>query len=782
MASESQIRCDMKKYTIMKIRSIIYTLICCVFAVSCSNISLSDIEYRVSRLEEKVKVLEAQLKGLNDNIDALKVIANEGTINSVTESNGVYTITCSNGDILTINQGSVGVGNAPVLSIDKDGYWMADYGDGPVHILSGDNKVIALGQNGLTPVFGIDAEGYWTIKTGDAAPEQVKGADGKPVSALPDENAAGEMFFEDVNYDTASEKFTLTLKNGDTYTVPVVSGFMCYIEGGEGPQIYKPGERRVYSVALSGIAQTFITTPKDWEAFLSETSEENKGALTVIAPVQAKSTPSFSADSRKDISILAISNQGYATVAKLSVQMEGGEIDIKPMASVQAVGSEIETMEFSVIISEATSYKYIIQQADLEAPSADKIAAEGIDGSSGSSLIINGLTGDTQYTLYVMPMNGDIRGEITSVSQTTKSAPVTDLYDAYQNKGKVIEINGIRYSKATHGDATLITAESAEDLGFTTAIKSTTGGVFFIDTPEGTKFNLTASPTVASGVKTIIIGRHSTHPANVKQTDGCIQTKGSLVIKNVRFDMTEMTKNYLAVVLENADFIHFDGCWFDDVKKPIIAGATNTSNTTMCEAAVSSVSITNSVIRRIGASVDNVAICNLNHATSLNRYDLFRFENNVVYCPENATIQVFQQTGKTTATSGWEDNTISVCNNIFYNVPAHSNCYIRYHLVSELKCNNNIFIASDTHAAHWNITYCFNEEQKENPDAIDISGNICYGLSDDYGFRSGHTSGKFFPSANTLTKNEEDPFVSFNTSDGSYELKSAYVGYGPKKH
>ena len=766
---------------IMKARLMTYTLICCVLAVSCADIPA--LEDRLSKLEDKVKILETQLKNLNDNIDALKVIADSGTINSVTESNGVYTITCSNGQILTINQGSVGVGNAPALPIDAEGYWMADYGQGPEYVLSGNNKVRALGQNGLTPVFGIDADGYWTVKTGDAAPEQVKGADGNPVSALPEENVAGDVFFEDVNYDKASDKFTITLKNGDTYTVPVVSGFMCRIEGGEGPQIYKQGERRVYSVVLSGIDQTFITTPAGWDAFLSETSQEDMATLTVIAPVAAKSDPSFTADSRKDLSILAISNQGYATIAKMSVQLEGASVDIRPIASVQAISSEIESLEFSVVISDATSSKYIIQQAGLEAPSPETRASEGIVGSSESSLVVSGLAGETQYTLYVLPMNGDIWGEIASVTQSTKSAPVTDLYDAYQNKNKEIEINGIRYSKATHGDATLITAESAEDLGFATAIKSTTGGVFFIDTPEGTKFNLTASPTVASGVKTIIIGRHSTHPANVKQTDGCIQTKGSLVIKNVRFDMTEMTKNYLAVVLENADFIHFDGCWFDDVKKPIIAGATNTTNTIMCEAAVSSVSITNSIIRRIGASVvDNVAICNLNHATSLNRYDLFRFENNVVYCPENATIQVFQQTGKTTATSGWEDNTISVCNNIFYNVPAHSNCYIRYHLISELKCNNNIFIASDSHAAHWNITYCFNEEQKENPDAIDISGNICYGLSDDYGFRCGHTSGKFYPSANALPKAEESPFKSFDTTDGTYELKSAYAGYGPKKH
>lgn len=758
---------------IMKARLIIYTLICTVLAVSCGDITA--FEDRLSKLEDKVKVLEAQLNSLNDNIDALRTIAEGGTINSVTESNGIYTITCSNGDIITINQGSVGVGNPPILSIDADGYWMADYGDGPKYILSGNEKVRALGQNGLTPVFGIDADGYWTIKIGDGAPEQVKGPDGKPVSAISDGTVVEDTFFKEVYYDKTIQRLTITLQNGDTYTVPVVSDFLCHIEGGEGPQIYKPGDRRVYSVEFIGIDQTFITTPKGWDAFLSETSQENNATLTVIAPVTVKSESTIIADSRKDIAILAISKQGYATTAKISVQLEGTEIDIKPIATVRTINSDIETIEFAVVISDATSYKYIIQEAEIEAPSADKVATEGITGDMGSNLIISGLKSDTEYTLYVLPMNGDIRGDVVSVTQRTKSAPVTDLYDAYQNKGKEIEINGIRYSKAANGEATLVTAESAEDPGFNNAIKSATGGVFFIDTPEGTEFVITKYNSVPAGVKTIIIGRDATKPAKVKQADGCIQTYGSLAVKNVRFNMSESTLNYLSVIIEGSEFIHYDGCWFDDIKKPIISAADKANIY-----AVSDISITNSEIRRI-ESTDNIAICNLNHTTSLNKYDRFRFDNNVVYCNTTATMQVFNHSGKTTDESGWEDNTISVRNNIFYNVPSYQNCYIRYHQVSELKCNKNIFIASDSHSAHWNITYCFSEKQKENPDAIDISDNLCYGLGAEYSFRGGHTSGKFYPGNNTIAKLEQSPFVSFNTKNGTYELKSEYAGYGPQQ-
>ena len=130
-------------------------------ATACSD--LSEVNDRLDVLEGKVQVLETVIPALNQNIEALQALAGGGTINKVEEKEGVYTITLSNGETLTINQGAIGVANPPVMSLDKDGYWMVNYGSGAEYLLVDGQKVNATGDNGVTPVFGVDADGYWTV-------------------------------------------------------------------------------------------------------------------------------------------------------------------------------------------------------------------------------------------------------------------------------------------------------------------------------------------------------------------------------------------------------------------------------------------------------------------------------------------------------------------------------------------------------------------------------------------------------------------------------------------
>ena len=110
-------------------------------SVACTD--LSDIEDRLDSLEGRVTALETQIVGLNGNIAALQQLVAGGTINSATVKDGVWTIVLSNGETLTLTQGSVGVGNAPIMSVDAEGYWMVDYGNGATHILIDGNKVKA---------------------------------------------------------------------------------------------------------------------------------------------------------------------------------------------------------------------------------------------------------------------------------------------------------------------------------------------------------------------------------------------------------------------------------------------------------------------------------------------------------------------------------------------------------------------------------------------------------------------------------------------------------------
>lgn len=135
-----------------------------LIAFSCSD--LDGLQERVDRIENRVASLEKVSEALNGNIQALQAIASGQAINNVEEKDGSYILTLSNGNVITLQQGSVGMGKAPLMSIDEEGYWMVDYqdGKGPVHITDDEGeKIVAVGQNGITPVFGVSTDGYWTV-------------------------------------------------------------------------------------------------------------------------------------------------------------------------------------------------------------------------------------------------------------------------------------------------------------------------------------------------------------------------------------------------------------------------------------------------------------------------------------------------------------------------------------------------------------------------------------------------------------------------------------------
>lgn len=335
---------------------------------ACSD--LDDLEKKVDALESRVTALEKLLPGLNENIASLQALMSGGTINSATQKDGVWTLVLSNGETLTLTQGSIGVGNAPVMSVDKEGYWMVDYGKGAEYVLMNGNKVKAVGTDGITPVFGVDASGFWTVSyDGGKTFEQVKGADGKPVSALPDGDVQ-DPYFEDVKLVDGT--LVITLRGGETVTVPVIADFLCAIEA-EGVQMFGHGETKPYNVTLKGVKSTMISVPHGWTAVLSEPAGD-KATLTVTAPVAVKSNI---ADSNSDISILAFSTQNFAAIAKIQVQLSDAPVAVNPIANVTAGEATETSLTYNVAVANATSWKYIHQKETEAAPDAAKIAAEG---------------------------------------------------------------------------------------------------------------------------------------------------------------------------------------------------------------------------------------------------------------------------------------------------------------------------------------------------------------------------------------------------------------------
>ena len=618
-------------------------------STACSD--LSEFEDRLDSLESRVQALENVIPALNQNIEALQALAGGGTINKVEVKDGVYTITLSNGEVLTINQGSIGVANPPVMSLDKDGFWMVDYGTGAEYLLVNGNKVNATGESGITPVFGVDANGYWTVSYDCGKTyEQVLGADEKPVSAVPQEGA--DEYFSDVVYD--GKTFTIELKDGQKITLPVVPTFFFSIEV-QGEQVLQAGETKIYPVKSEGVVSAAVVAkPAGVEVSLDDKS------LTVRA---LAATKAVSADSRKDIAVLALSAEGFATIAKMQVSVEGVAVDTTPRAVVAAGEATSYTLAFSVALDNSEAYKYMLLAAGAEAPSAETLLADGTQAtattlvlenlapateyalyvlplgtdkngavatakaatlaeavpsvkvaaggatassltfavtltngtsykyliienngyfglsdvnahiimsngteSTASELVISGLNAETEYILYVLPINGSTVGEFVSVNARTAEPVYANEYEKYM-AGKDIVIGNITLNKAVNGEATLVTATTENTSLYNQFNK---GGIYFLETAEGGSFHLHSNVAVSKDV--YLIGNDASVKTAVDMNGKNVNhTAKTIALKNLDLD-TDAYTNYVFAnnnATTDADAFVLDNCAVTGLVKPL---------------------------------------------------------------------------------------------------------------------------------------------------------------------------------------------------------------------
>ena len=459
----------------------------------------SGLESRLDELEGRVQALENVVAGLNDNIAALQSIAEGKTINKVELVDGVYVITLSNGDVLKLTQGSVGIGKAPLLSIDSQGYWMVDYqdGNGSIYLTREGSNIVGVGNDGVTPVLGVDSSGFWTVDYSDGrGPVRVLDVNGKPVKAVADDVTSDSYF---ANVEVTDEMLTLTLKNGQKYTAPVIGSFLFKINADESDQTFKPGESKTYGIEKKGVASATVIAPHNWNATLSGM------ILTVTAPSEIP-TKATLADSRKDLSVIAFADNGYSTVAKIKVYLEGmvypGEI---AAAGIVLAEASATTLTFRVILENASGWKYMFVESGTAAPSVTTVDADGLVGTE-TTLVFDNLKPETRYSLYVLPYNTDGNGALTSLAVRTTS--YSNLYEAY-NAGMDINIGGKTINKSVYGPARLLSASNdkiANGVNFipsevTASVENNTfvDNVIIVGNTPGTrsKLNLTGQMNVS---------------------------------------------------------------------------------------------------------------------------------------------------------------------------------------------------------------------------------------------------------------------------------------------
>ena len=286
-------------------------------AVSLVGCKVDDLKDDVNDLKNRVALIEEQVKILNDNVEVFAYVldSQQKTISSVTESDGQYIITLSDGSTMTLTVGKPGSVVQPTISVDENGYWV-------VNGLS--TGVKAVGEDGTTPdypEFQVK-NGEWQVRFGEDG--EWKPVEGGNIGG----GSLGDQIFESA--EVVGDKFVIVLANdGGTYELPIVSQLACEINkdvvGADGYIEFQPGEKKTFKVKITGTPLAPVY-PSGWRAELEklDSADENgyNYQLVVYAPEQtsASSLANVVASNISEISV-RVNKDVFWAVDKINVKL-----------------------------------------------------------------------------------------------------------------------------------------------------------------------------------------------------------------------------------------------------------------------------------------------------------------------------------------------------------------------------------------------------------------------------------------------------------------------------
>lgn len=290
------------------IKSYIFLTLMVVSLVGCK---VDDLKDDVNDLKDRVALIEEQVKLLNDNVEVLAYVLDpqQKTIKSVTENNGQYVITLSDGSVMTLTIGQPGTIVQPEISVDNNGYWVVNGNPTGVKAVGED------GKNGEGyPEFRVE-EGKWRVRFGESGWSDVPGGD------LGTGTSLGDQFFESASLSDDGTVFTIVGTKGQVYTFPVVASLVCEINGNETVVEFDYDSVQEFDVKISGGEPLAPIYPAGWRAELTKKeavgTDEYNYTLIVYAPVGSKAM----ADNTSEI-VVRVNNGTLWAVDKLQVKMK----------------------------------------------------------------------------------------------------------------------------------------------------------------------------------------------------------------------------------------------------------------------------------------------------------------------------------------------------------------------------------------------------------------------------------------------------------------------------
>jgi len=653
----------------------IFSAAACALAIAGCAASLDSFDEKLDSLEGRITALESASDDLNASIVLLQSVASGYTVSSVDLKNGVYKIVLSNATEISLTAGAVPVAPAPVLTLSDDFYWKVDLQDGAgaSYLLNPlGEKILAKGQNGIVPQFSVDASGYWTVSYDGVNFTQLKGSDGKPVKAL-ESGDGSDKFFSAVSVE--GEYLCLTTKDGKVYKAPIVPDFMFAIEGGDTPSVFNYGDVRQYTLTSKGVARAMVFAPAGWNAKIDGDN------LFVTAPSGAVTKSTQIAGASSEVAVLAMSENGYATIAKVKVALAASVVP-EAMLEVTEVGSDGATVK--VTVNTMTGLYYKVQAATADAPTADEVVLGGTL-TTEETIALTGLSMVSSYKIFAVPVNASLTGAMVSASFKTKD--YADYLEAW-NAGKEISICGIKYSKALNGAATSVVAGAAAT-SLTTELAGKSG-VIMLEASEGASFKVDAVLTPTADL--VLINRYPTKPVTVSFSASIKPDYYGIAAKGVKFDCCGFTAKVILFIGSGTPIqqMHFDSC-------QIIADQNQNFVSTGAENNCKSFRFYSNYIESRNT---RYTFSNFSGNKRWCDVEEFEFVNNTVVCPSAASNNHDFSISATnnTAISGTDSGkrtVVRITNNTFYN--AHGGfTYFGFNWVKSFTFSKNLACCVET--------------------------------------------------------------------------------------
>ncbi len=747
----------MKKYLIL-----LFVALATAFQACDNNDDLWDA---IDDLKSRVQALETQVDALNGNIEALQTLYNGATISEVKETDGTYVITLTDGNSITLVQGSEAEAVIPIVSIDNNGNWQVSTDGGKTFTSLG---VKAEAEDGVTPMFRIDeATGYWQVSyDGGKNYSNVLNTSNQPISAVGD-GTITDRFFDEVIVN--GDNLYIKLLDGTELEIPILPDFLCkIIVESEGVQMFDSGLTRRFDVQMRGVESTIVTAPDGWTARLTEPADE-MATLIVTAPETVILESRATANSSQDVAILATTGK-YSCISKIQVECTGAEAEAPTISvanSTTLLPTE-STLTFDVTLSlNADGWKYICQKSDVvEIPNAEKILADGIS-VSGTSVTVEGLEDNTSYTIYVVAYTGDLVSEVASATNTTLEFVSTEV-DYYQDylDGKSITIGTQNISLVTHPSAELFTAENISEL---TAARLQTGGLIFIDNAEPLSFTVEGtSANVGRTTPLVLIGRYKEREqAKISVSD--MRCNRDVAILNMHLiGTTDNTFTSTNAQTLNPNLTLVD-CTLE-VKRYFIYDNNK-------DWSFNDILIDNSLIIYPAGASNQPAIYSITTTAKTGGYPMnsIKLTNNVFYA--TAPTQAYIIQCGNSAQYDTKQLRIEVTGNTFFNI-YQPNVLIRAYILSSLNVSRNVGYYTGVSAKNY-LTAVYDKDNFPAASAT-VSYNYLYTdpVIDGTNFWSARHTGSYQATSNQIGEGLEVPFSKMDVSKGYFPINTSVVTTG----